>query len=245
MAGIYKLKRYIITHEGLSISVKEYRASRTMRAIVHRDGTVCITCPPRTSKISVGRFVEQSISWIKNTVARMLSKPKPATHYITVFKSRGHELEFLPHEKNFIKVEFRDEKILVNYPKTLDICSSEVQQATYKAIVMALKKEAAEYIPKRLGELANANGLCYRSFTITSTRTRWGTCSNRKDIRISCFVMTLPDELIDLVLLHELAHTVHMNHSEAFHIKLNSMLPLHNERELDRKLRNYHITKPK
>ncbi len=245
MAAKYNLKRYIITHGGLIINVKEYKASRTTRVIVHSDCSITITCPPRTSKIAVGRFIEQCWDWITGSVKKMQQKPAPPKHYITVFKSQGHELEYMVHEKNCIKVEFSDRKILVKYPKTLDICSSEVQKAAYKAIVMALKKESAEYLPKRLQELAVINGLSYKSFGITSTTSRWGSCSIRKDIRISCFVMALTYELIDLVLLHELAHTVHMNHSEAFHAKLNSMLPLHNEKELNKKLRDYKIVKPK
>ncbi len=245
MAATYQLKRYIITYGDLRINVKEYRNSKGIKIIVHRDCTITITCPPRTSKMEVGRFVERSADWITKTVKKMQLKPESAKPYITVFKSRKHELEFRCHEKNCIKVEFSGELILVKYPKTLDICSSEVQKAAYKAIVMALKSESAEYLPKRLQELAMANGLTYKSLAITSTTTRWGSCSNRKDIRISCFVMILPDELIDLVLLHELAHTVHMNHSAVFHAKVNSMLPLHNEKELEKKIKNYRIVKPK
>lgn len=245
MTALYQLKRYIITHDGLRMNVKEYRNSKSLKVIVHRDCSITITCPPRTSKIEVGRFIEQSFSWIKNTVAKMAQKTQAGQHYITAFKSRKHELEFRRHDDNCIKVEFSGQLILVKYPRTLEICSTQTQKAAYKAIVMALKSETAEYVPKRLKELAIANGLTYNSFAITSTTSKWGSCSNRKDIRISCFVMTLSDELIDLVLLHELAHTVHMNHSPAFHQKVNSMLPLHNEKELEKKLRNFHITKPK
>lgn len=245
MATAYKLKRYTITHEGLTMCVKEYKASRGLKIIVHRDSTVTITCPPRTPKIKVGLFAKENFGWIRQAISRMEQKPKPQKTFITVFRSRGHELEFIAHEKNIIKVEFSGPKILVKYPKTLDICSTQVQKMAYKGIVKALKSESAEYIPKRLHQLAMDNGLTYNSLAITSTTSRWGSCSIRKDIRISCFVMVLPDELIDLVLLHELAHTVYMNHSEAFHRKLNQMLPLHNEKALEKEIRNYRIVKPK
>ncbi len=245
MATIYQLKRYIITYGDLRINVKEFRNSKDLKVIVHRDCSITITCPPRTSKIKVGKFVEQCADWILKSVKKMQQKPEPAKPYITVFKSKKHELEFRCHEKNCIKVEFSGKLILVKYPKTLDICSTEVQKAAYKAIVTALKSESEEYLPKRLQELATANGLTYKSMSITSTTSKWGCCSNHKDIRISCFVMILPYELIDLVLLHELAHTVHMNHSAAFHKKVNQMLPLHNEKQLTKEIKNYHIIKPK
>lgn len=100
-----------------------------------------------------------------------------------------------------------------------------------------LKKEAMEYIPKRLDELAQINNLQYKELTIGSAKTKWGSCTRDGRIRISCFVMLLKKELIDYVLLHELCHLIHFNHSALFHKKLNEMLAFHNEKELVKEIR--------
>lgn len=239
-----QLKRYTLTHEGIEANVKEFRTSRSLRIIVHPDCSITITCPPRTSKMAVAGYMKAHIDWIKKTVKKFEQRPSSPKHYITAFKSRCHTLEFRISECKVPKVEINNELILVKYPKTYDICSNEIQQLTFKAITKALKSEANNYLPLRIKNLAIQNGLQYSMLTITSTTSKWGSCDNRKRIRISCFVMTLTDELIDLILLHELAHTIHMNHSAKFHNLLNAMLPQHNEHELNQKLKNYRITKP-
>jgi hypothetical protein len=215
-----------------------------MRLIVHSDSTVTLTCPPRTAKMQAAKYIVGNIDWIRQAVDRLSAKYKPEQNVITSFKSRKYELQFATHGAQRLKAGFDNGKILVTYPQGMEISNPQIQKFTYKAIVHALKSEAAEMIPQRMQQLAAANGLHFEGVSITSTISRWGSCNSRKQIRISCFVMTLPDELIDLVLLHELAHTVHMNHSASFHQKLNSMLPMHNEKALNKRLKDYKIVKP-
>ena len=65
--------------------------------------------------------------------------------------------------------------------------------------------------------------LPYKSVKINSSRGRWGSCSARKAINLSYFLVLLPKHLIDYVLLHELSHTREMNHGDRFWTLLNSM----------------------
>jgi predicted metal-dependent hydrolase len=195
-----KLKRYILTHEGLTISVKEYRASRSLKLIVHEDCTVTLTCPPRTAKMQAANYILGNVDWIRKAVTRFSNRPRRA-------------------DRSDIEVSPTD--------------------------ILDLRRKAANYIPQRMQQLAAANGLHFEGVTITTTTSKWGSCNTRGQIRISCFVMILTEELIDLVLLHELAHTLVMNHSPKFHATLNALLPMHNEKALNRQLKQYHITKTK
>jgi predicted metal-dependent hydrolase len=69
--------------------------------------------------------------------------------------------------------------------------------------------------------LSKQCGLPYSSVKINSSQGRWGSCSARKDINLSYYLVLLPSHLIDYVLLHELCHTREMNHSERFWVLLN------------------------
>ena len=79
-----------------------------------------------------------------------------------------------------------------------------------------LRKEAKEYLPDRLQVLAGMHGFTYGSIRIAKSKSRWGSCSSKKNISLSLFLMQLPSHLIDYVILHELCHTVEMNHSPKF-----------------------------
>lgn len=82
--------------------------------------------------------------------------------------------------------------------------------------IMILRKKATEYLPGRLHELSGIYGFTYASVRISKSKSRWGSCSSKKNISLSLFLMKLPLHLIDYVILHELCHTVEMNHSHKF-----------------------------
>jgi predicted metal-dependent hydrolase len=79
-----------------------------------------------------------------------------------------------------------------------------------------LMQEAKRFLPGRLSELADLHGFTYRSTQIRKSKTRWGSCSSKKTICLSFYLMLLPSHLITYVLLHELCHTVEMNHGPKF-----------------------------
>lgn len=80
----------------------------------------------------------------------------------------------------------------------------------------ALQKKAKEYLPYRLEYLANLYGYKYDKCRLSHANTRWGSCSTNKTISLNIALMNLPESLRDYVIVHELAHLNHMDHSAAF-----------------------------
>lgn len=99
------------------------------------------------------------------------------------------------------------EKLPVNDPKT---------QRTRDYQKKILMKKAREYLPYRLEYYANLYGYGYGKCRLTHANTRWGSCSSNKTISLNIGLMKLPEVLRDYVILHELAHLNHMDHSRAF-----------------------------
>ena len=79
-----------------------------------------------------------------------------------------------------------------------------------------LAKKAREYLPYRLEFWAKKYGYSYNKCRLTHANTRWGSCSSNKTISLNIGLMQVPEELRDYVILHELAHLNHMNHSRDF-----------------------------
>lgn len=96
-------------------------------------------------------------------------------------------------------------------------------------------KKAKEYIPPRVAYFASIMGVTPTGITVTGAQKRFGSCSGKNRICFSWRVMQYPPELVDYVIVHELAHIKHHNHSAAFYDFIATVMPDHRERQ--RKLR--------
>lgn len=97
--------------------------------------------------------------------------------------------------------------------------------------------EARESLISRLQQLAEKHGLGYSRVAVRRQRTRWGSCSAANAISLNVKLALLPDELRDLVLVHELVHTKVKNHGRNFWQLLEKLVP--GARDLDRQLKTY------
>ena len=102
--------------------------------------------------------------------------------------------------------------------------------------IEALRREAKRVLPAMVERLARQHGFNYGRVTIRATRSKWGCCTSRNNLSLSLFLMTLPTHLQEFVVLHELCHTVHHNHSAEFHALLDKVTG-GREKELNRQLK--------
>jgi predicted metal-dependent hydrolase len=119
----------------------------------------------------------------------------------------------------------RGTEIFVGLPQGIDHNDSSVQDVAKRAAIRALKAEAEALLPQRIATLAAEHDFTYRSVTIKQLKGRWGSCSQHKDIVFNCFLMQLPWELIDYVIMHELVHTQIMAHGEPFWAEVAKYVP--------------------
>ncbi len=89
------------------------------------------------------------------------------------------------------------------------------------------KHEAKHYIPRRVAELASEYDFGYNKIIIRSAKTRWGTCSIKKNVAFNWRLIKAPADIIDYVILHELTHTVVFDHSKRFWDMLARFYPDH------------------
>ena len=94
-----------------------------------------------------------------------------------------------------------------------------------------LRKLAKKILPLKTAKYAEIMGLKYGRITITGAKTRFGSCSSKGNISYSFRLMSYPDEAIDYVVVHELAHLVEMNHSSRFYKIIEQVIPDYKERK--------------
>ena len=106
--------------------------------------------------------------------------------------------------------------------------------------VERMRAQAKAELPPRLAELAAQHGFQYKRVFIKNNRTNWGSCSSLGNINLNLRLVTLPQELQDYVMLHELCHLKYLNHSPQFHALLESVCPGH--RALEKQIKQYKIS---
>ena len=95
--------------------------------------------------------------------------------------------------------------------------------------VIALAEEALKVIPERVEYFAKVIGVTYGKITIRNQKTRWGSCSSKGNLNFNCLLMMAPPEVLDYVVVHELCHRKQMNHSKAFWLEVEKVLPNYKE----------------
>ncbi len=207
--------------------------SRNLRLSV-TDSGVRVSMPQWTPFSAGQAFALSNIAWIQQELARQSSELLESGQRI----GKLHYLRF--------------EHVLGDQPLTSRVTGTEivvrlrtnetsgdpdVQTRALTAARRALKREADTLLPPRLKSLALKHGRQYQTVGVKQLKRRWGSCDSQQNIVFNLYLMELPWAYIDYVLLHELAHTVEMNHGPAFWTLLSAMEPY--ARDLSRRLRRH------
>ena len=182
---------------------------------------IYVTVPPGTTNKEIQNAIESLRHKLRAAQQRLPESKKIDlnfridTPFFKLSLVTGQREKFLAHS------ELGEMKIIC--PPTANFDDEGLQEWLHKVIEEALRRNAKIILPPRLYMLSNTHNLPYNKVKINSSRGRWGSCSAKKDINLSYFLVLLPQHLIDYVLLHELCHTREMNHSERFWNLLNSV----------------------
>lgn len=195
--------------------------NRSIRLSVTPSG-VRVSLPYWTPYGVAVTFVMQHSEWLQTELA------KQGKHLLQPEQKVGklHHLHFVlvaPNEKPSSRVTAT--KILVKLLPGETYDQIEAQTRATKAVHRALKKETEQLLQPRLALLAATYGFSYRSVSAKQLKRRWGSCDSHHDIILNFFLMELPWDLIDYVLLHELTHTEHLHHGPMFWARLKQVSP--------------------
>lgn len=192
--------------------IRTRRGARNLSFRVKEDG-LYITVPPYCKTTAILEALETFRPKLLAQYQQLQQKP---LNFDFVIDAPCFKLRLIPSCGNCFSVSEQEEKWVIACPRNVDFADVHTQQLLRAAIVRALKKRAAMYLPPLLDYWSRTYCLPYRQVRITGARSRWGSCTATKSIRLSCYLLLLPSHLIDYVLLHELAHTREMNHGPAF-----------------------------
>ncbi|MDY0116527.1 MAG: SprT family zinc-dependent metalloprotease [Sulfurimonadaceae bacterium] len=165
---------------------------------------------PKVSEAFVLQLLESKEGWIRKriTQASTIQKPRLQDEVLlfgAIISIDAHEVQSLQKSLQSVSVD-ENKKIVHHYNKFYNLY-------------------AHEHLLMRLNHFSFIMKLPYKEMRIKKLKSRWGSCDSLARITFNQELIKVKKELIDYVVVHELAHLVHMNHSPEFHALVRSYLP--------------------
>jgi predicted metal-dependent hydrolase len=213
-------KKFEIENIG-TVNVIKRKGSRSIRLGFDSKGSVRVSIPAWVPFAAGLKFASERADWIikhKPTLVSMFedSDKIGKAHHLTLIAD---------HSVKSTQVRQKGSEVIVKYPGNLNSEDPAVQTAAERGAKKALLQEAGRLLPQRLTLLAEKHDFKFKSVDVKQLKTKWGSCNQNHEITLNYYLMQLPWNLIDYVLIHELVHTEHLNHSESFWSRFEQALP--------------------
>ena len=208
--------------------IRESQRAKRVSLKISVEGEVEVVVPPRFDHSQIPDLIEQRRDWIIKTRAKLLTTRKAdnwqdakpdqielrackETWQVVYEKTAEPGAICLPTPRKRLKVRGNVDSI--------SICQAVLQQW--------LSHRAQRDLVPWLRQVSFDIDLPFKQASIRGQKTRWASCSSRKDISLNYKLLFLPSDLVEYVLVHELCHTIHMNHSKQFWSLVEEKLPGH------------------
>ena len=203
-----------------------YKIKRSMRKTIAlhitSDGLE-VRAPLRATQKKIDAFINSRLDWIEKNLDYMENIEQAKSEFVIDYGVEvvicGTKFTVTParDSKYKTKVELQENKMIVPKDKTPE----EIKTL----VVRFYKKSARAFIPDRVEYWAAKMGVSLPTIRITSAHTRWGSCSAKGGINFSWLLMMADIDAIDYVIIHELAHLEHLDHSKQFWGLVNKYCP--------------------
>ncbi|MBT6068867.1 M48 family metallopeptidase [Candidatus Peregrinibacteria bacterium] len=217
-----------IAGEEVKFTLSKRLGTRNLRLRLDQSKRLYISAPRFMSTRRIVEFLEEKQHWLKRNLEKIEEKNKETAASSKQF--RDGEVFNLLGEKYHLDLRFTQRK----YPKAYFECTEagnnmlilelhedtafrELAEIGRETIEKLYRKYAKEHFTQRLEELnAEYYGFKYGDIRVKNQRTRFGSCSSKRNLNFNWRVIMAPRKIVDYLLIHELCHTKEMNHSKKF-----------------------------
>jgi hypothetical protein len=225
----WKWRRQRLDREPLEIMIAIDQLVRTRRRtlaiIVEDDGRVVVRAPLRLKQQAIDEFVKARETWILTKRRQALER---ANRFVPKRYVSGEEFLYLGEPYRLEIEDHQRQPLLLNGGFRMARAALPRAQAVFERWY---RRQALRVMSERAAAYAASHGFAFNRIRITSARKRWGSCGHKGNLSFAWRLVMAPQPVIDYVVVHELAHLKHRNHSKRFWSKVASILPDFRERE--------------
>ena len=201
------------------------RSNRKTIALYVKNGGVEVRAPLKMPKRAIDEFVASKEKWINDKLAASGERRARRENFTLTYGDsvtyRGKQYQITKKAGNH--AGFDDERFYM--PPNLT--PKQIKAACIQIYRMLAKRDLTNRVP----DFAKQMSVMPASVKINAAKTRWGSCSGKKSLNFSWRLIMADDDVIDYVVVHELAHITEMNHSDRFWAIVAGVLPDYKERQ--------------
>lgn len=196
---------------------------KTASIVIRADNRVEVLAPSRMSATLIAQFVQDKSDWIDkklhfNREIRLPFIAKKFCHGEQFhLLGKAYALRLQQHQRS---VQLSEHELLVSHP-------APEPKTTERQIIRWYRQQAETHFKARSHFFASTLNKQPQSVAIKSYQSRWGSCHHDGRIYFNWRLIMAPDWVIDYVVVHELCHLIHPNHSRQFWALVQSMYPTH------------------
>lgn len=212
------------------VTVRVHPRARHVRLRMDPRAGLIVTVPPRFDQRRIPLLLAERQDWIE-AVGRRQARQR-ATCEPAVLGPLPRRVDLAAAERSWgidykrgdssARLRERGENLLIGLP---EVPSAEQAPRVGELLRRWLAARARAHLGQELDRLADQHGLNYQRLSIRYQRSRWGSCSARGNISLNARLMFCPPVAVRYVLIHELVHTQHLNHSPAFWARVAELMP--------------------
>lgn len=202
-------------HESILIRVRAGRPTQKRIVLRADDRGFSVSAPRWTTWKEVEEVILQNISWLRETQARTFAAMPQRLKVGDEIRILGRSYVVCTHAGP--RAEIDHVRRLVRVPERAD--------DLHEQVCRTLRDLAQTYLSDRAAMWAEKTRLRPAMVAIRAQRSRWGSCSSKGNVSLNWRLIQAPEGVIDYVIIHELAHLVHMNHGPAFWEIVARMMP--------------------
>lgn len=213
--------------EGHRVQLLRRAYQRSLRVTVKPNGNIRVTSGKTASINEIQKFLRANESWLKKALGQFkdLRAQYPRKQFIqgegVLFGGEYHYLNFTPSakvKKPTFEILAEDLQLVCYIPRSQWSNSYYIapQPQIKPYLVKFYEQQGREVLAERVHHYSEAMGLIPTAVSFRSQKTRWGSCSPEGSISLNWRLVAAPEEVMDYVVIHELAHLRHHDHSSRF-----------------------------
>ena len=233
------MEKYYIEIKGQKIDVvlRKFKNSKKIK-IYFREDILNVSMPIKTTKNQIITLLKQNENSIYDSYLKMVEQKKELDEMIKNYWKTGETILYLGETFNIetkqnkecqkikIRIEKETNKFYIQIPSNMQIGTLETKEKIDKEIKKIFKNETYKIVQKKLPYWSEITNIQYKEYSVRDAISKFGSCTPKTGkLHFSARIIMLSERIIDAIIVHELCHFVHANHSEKFYSLVEKYIP--------------------